>query len=59
MKKTLSLKRYFSVSSQKEFDKKMHIHMGHRSLDQLRCEEGYRGWLALQRLMPQIKDIQE
>ena len=36
----------------------MHIHVGNRSLDQLRCEEGYRGWLALQRLMPQIKDIQ-
>ena len=35
----------------------MHLHIGDRSLDELRCEEGYRGWLALQRLIPQIKDI--
>ena len=36
----------------------MHLHVGNRSLDELRCEEGYRGWLALRRLMLQIKDIQ-
>lgn len=53
-----SLKNQFhSVSSQREFDKKMHLHIGDRSLDELRCEEGYRGWIALKRLMPQIKDI--
>ena len=45
------------VSSIEEFEKKMHLHVGHRSLDQLRCEESFRGWIALNKMMPQIKNI--
>ena len=46
-----------AVSSIKEFERKMHLHVGHRTLDQLRCEERFRGWIALDKMMPQIKDI--
>ena len=34
----------------------MHLHVGHRSLDQLRCEERFRPWIALKKMMPKIKN---
>ena len=48
---------FLTVSSQSEFERRMHLHIGGRSLDELRCQEGYRGWLALLKMMQQIKDI--
>ena len=37
-----------------DFEKRLHIKVGNRSLEELRSEERYRGWRAMKAFMPII-----
>ena len=37
------------------FEKKLGLQINNRTLNQLRDEEGYRGWKALRTIMPTMK----
>jgi len=57
---TNSWGNFFSraVLNLKSFEKKMHISINNRTLEQLRAQENFRGWEALSVVMPRLKSFQ-